>query len=89
MYKIIVFFLFLCFTISEIKHVIKNLTTDIIVTSMVLIDKRKLKHMPYPFKLSIFHYIWLHFFEDRMTEVLTPDIYGAHWSQLTVYIHLQ
>ena len=39
MYKIIVFFLFLSFTISEIKLVIKNLTTDIIVTSIVLIDK--------------------------------------------------
>ena len=37
------------FNISETKHVIKKLTTDVIVTSKVLVDKSKRKHIAISF----------------------------------------
>ena len=42
-------FVSLPFNISETKHVNKKLTTDIIVTSKVLVDKSKRKHIAISF----------------------------------------
>ena len=40
------------FNISETKHVIKKLTTDIIVTSKVLIDKSERKYIAIPIETT-------------------------------------
>ena len=44
----------LFFNISETKHVIKKLTTDIIITPKVLIESQKENVLPYPFKVGKF-----------------------------------
>ena len=72
--------------ISETKHVIKKLSTDIIVTSKVLIVKSKRKYIALSFNISTF-YPNLHYLKFIKLSICPPDA-GVTPSAKGLYILL-